>query len=173
MDGTKPPQTRIRLAAVEDAEALARLRWELRAGSAPLEDDESRFRERCEAWMRERLRGDRGWTAWIAEAGGDGAGCVWLRVVEKIPNPNGDADAFGYISSLYVRPDRRGTLGTRLLETCLEWARERSIEHIVLWPTVRSRSLYQRFGFTVPDDVLVRRATGSLSGARQRGGRDE
>ncbi len=31
------------------------------------------------------------------------------------------------------------------------------IDAVMLWPTPRSRGLYERYGFTVRDDVMMRR----------------
>jgi len=143
-------------ATPEQAMVLAQLRWELRSSEFPISESHEHFTRRCAAWMCERLREATSWKAWLAEGDEGIAGCVWLQMIEKIANPNGEPEWFAYISSLYVRPAARGQVGTRLLQTCIDWASRRSIEHIVLWPTQRSRSLYQRFGFDTPNDLFLR-----------------
>jgi RimJ/RimL family protein N-acetyltransferase len=159
--------TRIRPATAADAPRLARLRWEFRvAAYGRPEEGEDAFVARCLQWMRERLGDSRGsWHVWVAEREDDGelTGQIWLQLIEKLPNPSDEPEWHAYISNLYVRPSARGGLGTQLLQRCLDWLakapHDRTIHDIVLWPSPQSRSLYERHGFTVRDDVLVRRGT--------------
>ncbi len=158
---------KIRPAAPVDAGELARLRFAFRAAIDPASEDPDAFRGRCEAWMAERL-GDSstGWRAWVAEVGpgaGPGAeasparlvGHVWVRRLEKIPNPVGEVEAHAYLTNMYVEPEHRGAgLGARLLSAALAWCREQRVGSVVLWPTERSRPLYGRAGFRDTGDVL-------------------
>jgi GNAT superfamily N-acetyltransferase len=85
-------------------------------------------------------------------------GTIWLHRIEKLPNPVGEAETHGYVSSLYVDPACRGEgLGGRLLGACLEACLAEGVDAVILWPTPRSRSLYQRHGFAVREDLLERR----------------
>jgi GNAT superfamily N-acetyltransferase len=79
---------------------------------------------------------------------------VWLRTIEKIPNPVGEPERHVYLSNLYVKPAERGGTGTRLVEAALEWSRAHGIDRVVLWPTNRSVTLYLRHGFTHAGDVM-------------------
>ena len=168
-DATTSPAVRIRPATADDAPRLAQLRWEFRAGTATAPhrgESQEVFVARCRAWMRERLADDasarRGsWYAWVAERGEehDLVGQIWLQLIEKIPNPSSDEPEWhAYVSNLYVRPSARGGLGTRLLDACLTWlaGSPYAVHDIVLWPSPQSRSLYERHGFVVRDDLLVR-----------------
>lgn len=146
--------TRIRPATVDDAASLAALRWEFRSGRAPAVESESAFVERCTAWMRRELDAGGSWRAWAADRGGALVGQIWLRVIDKIPNPVGERDRQGYVSNLYVRPTERGGIGTQLLETAIEWAGTQGADRIVLWPTPRSVTLYERHGFVRTGDVM-------------------
>jgi GNAT superfamily N-acetyltransferase len=56
-----------------------------------------------------------------------------------------------------VTPARRGGIGGRLLETALAWCRAAGVDAVLLWPCARSRSLYERYGFGVRDDLLALR----------------
>lgn len=105
--------------------------------------------------MASRLREANGWTAWIADSPAGIVGAIWLQEVEKIPNPNGEPDRFGYISNLYVRPAARGGVGERLLQACLGAIAPGTMDYVLLWPSERSRTLYRRFGFTVTADLVV------------------
>ena len=58
------------------------------------------------------------------------------------------------MSNLYVKPAARGGVGTRLLETAIDWASAAGVDSMVLWPTPRSRTLYARHGFTDRVDFL-------------------
>ncbi len=144
---------------MEDARTLAELRYEFRSALKPALESAAEFIARCEAWMAERLGGDGGWRAWLAvgDEGGGPLGTVWLQRLEKLPNPVGEGEAIGYISSFYVKAEvRNGGIGTQLLRTAIAAAEECGCEYIILWPTPQSRGLYERHGFAVRDSVLVR-----------------
>ena len=148
----------IRAAGADDAELLARLRYEFRASFGRVEEPEADFLPRCERWIRDRLKAGGPWNAWLAEHDGSPAGTVWLQWIEKIPNPVAELEWHGYITNLYVREEFRGNqLGTALLETALGACRARGVDAVILWPTPRSRTLYQRHGFTIRDDVMLLR----------------
>ena len=72
--------------------------------------------------------------AWIAEAEGERAGCVFLLVT----------------------PAARGLgVGTRLVEACLSFARQAGYRHVVSWTNdvlVSARRIYQAVGFTLTDE---------------------
>jgi len=145
----------IRAARGEDAAVLARLRWDFRAREKPPVEDREAFLGRCERWMRERLQNNELWRCWVAERGGEIVGNLWLDLIEKIPNPAPEAEFHAYITNFYVPEEMRGSgVGSRLLETALEWCREREIHAAILWPSERSRPLYERHGFAVRDDLL-------------------
>ena len=145
----------IRPARADDAPILARLRYEFRAEFGSVEEPEQEFLPRCEAWIRDRLGAGGTWCAWLAEIDGMAAGTVWLQWIDKIPNPVAELEWHGYVTSLYVREQFRGReVGTSLLETALAACRARGVDSVILWPTPRSRSLYQRHGFAVRDDLM-------------------
>ena len=146
-------ETIVRPATEADAVRLAELRWEVRAGKDRPVEERAAFVRRCAEWMASELRA-RTWLAWIAETEHGIAGQVWLRVVEKVPNPVGERDRHAYLSNLYVTPTARGGVGTRLLEAAIDWASANRVDRIVLWPTARSRSMYMRYGFTASGEVL-------------------
>lgn len=146
----------IRPAAERDAAALAALRYRFRAGLEPAVEDEAHFVARCERWMADRLRAADRWRCWVAESGGVLLGCVWLALLEKVPNPVAEAEEHGYVSNLYVAPSaRRAGLGGALLDEALRVCRERRVDAVLLWPTTESRSLYRRHGFAARSGVFV------------------
>jgi ribosomal protein S18 acetylase RimI-like enzyme len=149
-----PAAARISRAHAGDAVRLARLRYEFRTELASPAEPESSFLRRCAAWMEERLA-SADWHCWIAEDDSHIVGQVWLQFIEKIPNPVDEPESHAYISSLYVLPGRRGQgIGEALLRAAIDLAASHEVHAILLWPTDRSRSLYERHGFAVRDDVM-------------------
>ena len=153
----------IRPAQASDAAALAELRWEFRAGRDTPAESHDAFVARCAAWMQRELAGGASWRAWVAEEKEPGrytiVGQVWLHTIHKVPNPIAERERHAYLSNLYVTPQARGGVGTRLLETALEHASADGVDSIILWPSARSRSLYLRRGFTPNGEVFELRST--------------
>jgi len=151
---TESVQPTIRVATPSDADLLARLRYALRASTGRATESEAEFIERCSAWMHEHLQSD-AWYCWVAELSGQLIGAVWLQLVEKIPNPRNEAEHHAYITNFYIQEEARGRgIGSQLLRTTLDWCEERDVHTVILWPTERSRSLYERYGFAVRDDIM-------------------
>jgi GNAT superfamily N-acetyltransferase len=144
---------KIRAARQDDAQALAELRWEFRAGRDPAVEERQRFVDRCTEWMAQELAGT-AWRAWIARNDERIIGQVWLQLIQKVPNPIGEPERHAYLSNLYVQPSERGAVGTALLETAIEWARANGVDRIVLWPSARSVTLYRRHDFRRDFDVM-------------------
>jgi len=147
----------VRRAQPDDAPRLARLRYALRVELDPPTEAEAPFVERCTRWMAEQLR--RGtWCCWMATSSDAVVGTLWLQLIEKLPNPVGHRDYHGYVSSVYVVPQLRNAgVGSALLRACVAEADSRGVDALFLWPTDRSRPLYQRYGFEVRKDLLERR----------------
>ncbi|GAA1844609.1 GNAT family N-acetyltransferase [Asanoa iriomotensis] len=86
--------------------------------------------------------------AWIAEAGGERAGCVFLVA--------DDEPATAKLRILLVTPAARGLgIGTRLVDECLAFARRAGYRRVVLWTNdvlVSARRIYQAAGFTLTDE---------------------
>jgi ribosomal protein S18 acetylase RimI-like enzyme len=116
---------------------------------------EADFLARCTGWMAVRLVPGGAWRCWMAEEAGQSVGAVWLQLIEKLPNPVAELERHGYISSLYVDPSRRDAgLGSRLLAMCMRVCRDEGVDAVILWPTPRSRRLYERHGFAVREDLF-------------------
>jgi GNAT superfamily N-acetyltransferase len=86
--------------------------------------------------------------AWIAEAGGQRAGCVFC-----IPYD----DATAQLRILLVRPAARGLgLGRALVDTCVDFARGRRYTTVRLWTNDvlgAARRIYLDCGFQLVDEV--------------------
>ena len=145
----------IRPAQATDAEALARLRWDFRAGMNAPAEAEADFVRRCSAWMAERLGRSGNWSCWVVESEARVRGQLWLQLIEKLPNPGPELEWHGYITNVYVDPDLRGSgAGQKLMEAALAHCRERGVDSVILWPTERSKTLYARHGFEPPEDMM-------------------
>jgi GNAT superfamily N-acetyltransferase len=144
-----------RLANPSDAAALAELRYIFRSTTGVATEPKTDFLERCQRWMAEHLEEGTLWHCWLAESDRRIIGAIWLQLVEKIPNPRAEAEFHAYITNFYLEEAARGRgLGSRLLEMALAWCRAREIHAVILWPTEKSRTLYERDGFGVRDDIL-------------------
>jgi GNAT superfamily N-acetyltransferase len=153
--------TTVRAATPLDAVALAGLRYEFRASLGAPEEDEESFVTRCIAWMTPRLAPDARWRAWVAEAPEGIIGAVWIGLIEKMPNPIAEPEEHGYLTNFYVQSSARGSgVGTVLLDAALGWCAERGVHSVMLWPTQRSRTLYERHGFAPPAALMELIVTG-------------
>jgi GNAT superfamily N-acetyltransferase len=148
----------IRRAGPADVPELARLRYEFRSELYPAVEEETPFLERFTNWMKPRLAPGGAWRCWVAISGGRLVGTLWLGLIEKLPNPAGHLERHAYVSSVYVVPELRNSgIGSALLTTCLDECRAKDVDSVLLWPTSRSRALYERHGFAVRDDLQQRR----------------
>ena len=146
--------TEIRAAVPGDAERLAQLRWDFRVARAPVQEDHGAFLRRCADWMRHELASQAVWRAWVAVAGEEIVGQLWVQTITKMPNPVAERERHAYVSNVYVEPDHRGGAGSRLLAAALAWARAEKMDRVILWPSARSVTLYERHGFTHHGDVM-------------------
>lgn len=145
----------LRPATAADAPSLARLRFEFRSSTGPVVEGEAEFVRRCVRWMEERLRDGGAWRCWVAERDGATVGQLWAQLIEKMPNPSPELECHAYLTNFYVREDARGRgVGSMLLSAALEWCRAGRVHAAILWPTERSRPLYERYGFAVRPDLL-------------------
>ena len=85
---------------------------------------------------------------WIAEVDGERAGAVFCV--------RGEDDDTAKLRLLLTEPWARGLgLGTRLVDTCVEFARDAGYARLVLWTNdilTAARRIYQRAGFRLIDE---------------------
>lgn len=144
----------IRAAGRDDVPQLAQLRYDFRSNlSAPIEK-EADFTARSRSWMTERL-GDGRWYCWVAVDGSRLIGNVWIQLVEKIPTPTDEPEEHAYLTNFFVQDAARGHgIGSDLLSRVLEWSARRQVHAVFLWPTIRTRALYERHGFLADGDAM-------------------
>ena len=98
--------------------------------------------------------------AWIAEQQGRTVGSIFLM--------RGETPGTGRLRLLYVEPSSRGTgLGRRLVDACIEGARERGYDTLTLWTNdvlVSARRIYQATGFRLVNEERHRSFGHDLTG---------
>jgi len=145
----------IRSAQTSDAPALARLRYALRSSTGVVTEPKADFLKRCTDWMEEHLKAGGYWQCWVAESEHKLIGCLWLQLVEKIPNPRSEPEYHAYLTNFYIEEFARGRgVGSQMLSRAIAWCETREVHAVILWPSARSRSLYARRGFAVRDDLM-------------------
>lgn len=151
-----PAEIQVRRATPADVSALATLRYEFRSQRKPPVESAAEFTARCIEWMRPRVADEARWRVWVLDHGGTIIGNIWLEIIEKLPNPNVERELHGYVTNFFVRPEYRNTgAGSRILEAALEECRRLDVDSVFLWPSERSRPLYERHGFVTPSTMLV------------------
>lgn len=139
----------IGIATLADVEELARLRWQLYTEDLPDEPEPyDAYVDRFVEFAREALIDDR-WRAWIAEDLGRLVGALWRFSVPRVPQPGrGDPQPLAYVTNAYVEPAYRNrAVGARLLDRAIEASRAEGFSLVMVWPSDRSVSFYQRAGF--------------------------
>jgi GNAT superfamily N-acetyltransferase len=149
-------QPSIGLAAVDDVDELARLRFALYAEQdGTVAESAEVYRERFAAFAARALASD-DWRAWVARIGDELVAAMWLHTVHRVPVPGKRAGPIGYLTNVYVVPEHRNSgLGARMLDQVTARCRQEGFSAVIVWPTERSRSFYGRAGFARLDEPLV------------------
>ena len=150
----------IRLATLDDAPELARLRWEFSPDEAAASGDTFEcFRDSFMQFVEQALASGV-WAIWVAERDGRLIANIWVQIIHKVPRPGRFVthNSYGYITNVYADPDVRGQgIGTRLLGEAVEWTRRQQAQFVLLWPAAEALPFYERVGFTpIADAVEVR-----------------
>jgi GNAT superfamily N-acetyltransferase len=86
--------------------------------------------------------------AWIAEVDGARAGCIFVVTKD---------DDTAQLRILLVHPDARGRgIGSQLVDTCIEFARNAGYRRMMLWtnnPLVSAARIYRAAGFQLTDEA--------------------
>jgi GNAT superfamily N-acetyltransferase len=146
----------IRAADLSDIPELARLRWELYAEQREaVAETAGEYPNRFARFAADALASDE-WHAWVVEDDGRLVAAMWLRTIERIPVPGTRAGPIGYLTNVYVAPERRNAgLGGRLLRYVIDRCREEGYSTLITWPAERSRPFYRRGGFDMLDEPFA------------------
>jgi GNAT superfamily N-acetyltransferase len=144
---------RIRRAGIEDAADLARLRWLWRTterGEHGLSEPE--FETAFTNWWSGHQSGH---TAFIAERAGHPVGMAWLAIFDRIPQPRRLDRRAGNVQSVFVLEEHRNRgIGGALVEAVITEAHARGLGYLIVHPSERAYSLYERFGFGETNRIL-------------------
>jgi GNAT superfamily N-acetyltransferase len=143
----------IRRAEVADLAAIVQLRREwTREEHGEIEDPD--FEENLAAWFA------REWPhriMWVAETGGRSVGMMNLAIYERMPRPGRALSRWGYLGNAFVSAAYRNRgIGSQLVGAAFNYADENGLARMVLSPSERSISLYERAGFGPADALMLR-----------------
>lgn len=143
----------IRRAGDGDLAAIVRLRREWTQEEAGDSKDPN-FTERLAAWF---ARESSGRILWLAEVGGRPVGMMNLAVFERMPQPGRAPSRWGYLGNAFVLAAYRSQgIGRELIEAVLGYADENGFARVVLSPSERSISFYERAGFGPANALMLR-----------------
>jgi len=147
------PVATIHRAALDDAAALARLRWVWRTterGEHGL--SLSAFETALTDWWATRQDDH---AAFIAERSGRAVGMAWLAIFDRIPQPRQVARLAGNVQSVFVLEEQRNQgIGRALVEAVIDEARARGLGYLIVHPSERAYPLYERIGFAETNQIL-------------------
>ncbi len=146
-----------RLAAPDDIESLADLRWRLSTGDLPTNTSLERKEfiaafcsalpsiEACDSLVH-----------FLAEREGQAIAALSIVKVMKIPRPGNIRGQWGYLTNVYTLPEFRNKgIGAGLLAAARNWAKAQQLELLLVWPSDRSYQFYERAGFRRETDPLT------------------
>src|SRR5579862_3380399 len=144
----------VRIAGPTDAPALAALRRTWTAEQhGPVGDEgfEARFLDWYERESARRF-------SWLAQVGGEMVGMMNMAVFDRMPQPGRAPGSWGYLANSFVLAAYRNQgIGSLLLGALLAHADSHGYVRVVLSPSERAVSFYQRAGFTQATELMVRR----------------
>lgn len=147
----------IRVGRSTDFEHLAELRWLLKTEDHPETPDAKRAfcRAYCQQLQSSETLGDT--VHFVVDHERALLGALTIRIVRKELSPGRDANAWGYLTNVYVREDwRNQSVGSKLLRYAIHWCEKHPLELLIVWPSDRSYSFYTRLGFAGESDPLER-----------------
>lgn len=110
--------------------------------------------EECIRFLRNGFE-DGTYVYWIAQHQGEIVSTAFVQRIRKVPKPDRIADYIGYLTNVFTLSGHRNRgVGTELLETMVAWARREDLDALIVWPSDRSISLYERCGFRSRNDVM-------------------
>jgi GNAT superfamily N-acetyltransferase len=146
----------VRLAVLDDAAALAALRWEWNAEHGVPSETLELFGVRFAQWMRAHRHSHQ---AFLAVEAGQVLGMAWLAATDRLPDPGTGGAVVGEVQSVYLIPSMRSAgRGSDLVRAVIAEAARRGMESLSVRPGRRSVQFYRRLGFEGADALLHRAA---------------
>lgn len=145
-----------RLATSADLKALAELRWAFRTEDAetPNRVKKEEFIAACVQFLTDGLSSNQ-WVYWIAEDENEIIAQIFVQCIKTVPKPERLEDMYGYVTNVYTKPSYRGQgIGFNLMKRVKDWAEAEELETLIVWPSERSRTFYERLGFKSENDIM-------------------
>lgn len=146
-----------RFATMEDAALIAAQRHQMFADNELA--NEARYGEMdvaFEPWVRERLADGR-YVGVFLEEDGIVLAAAGIFLMDFPPHWMDVAPVRAYLLNFYTAPEARGRgLATELLGRCVEECRERKVGVVTLHASKFGRPVYERFGFTQHNEMVLR-----------------
>ncbi|WP_044101887.1 GNAT family N-acetyltransferase [Neolewinella persica] len=139
-----------------DAPILASLRWDFQREeeNSPPIVTKVEFLKNCTLFFESSLASG-SWQHWLMEESGKPVANASLKLVSMIPRPNRPEDTFGYLTNVYTIPEYRNQgIGSQLLQGIKDWSASEDLEVVIVWPSEKSRTFYQRLGFQASDEIM-------------------
>jgi GNAT superfamily N-acetyltransferase len=146
-----------RLATAADAELIGEQRRRMFLDSVPTSEEQlMKMIAKFVPWVRTKLE-DGSYVGWLTSEDGRvvaGAG-MWL--MEFPPHWMHEEPVRAYLLNFYVDPEFRGQgLAHALLKTVIEETRRRGIKVVSLHASVFGKPLYERNGFELSNEMILR-----------------
>jgi GNAT superfamily N-acetyltransferase len=143
----------IRPARDEELPAVARLRWRWNSeneGTPVASADE--FERHFVAWARESASTH---TCFVVTRDEVVIGMAWLAIVRRVPSARALDRESGDVQCVYVVPEERDSgIGGKLIDTVLDFARQRGVERVTVHSSPRAIPAYSRHGFAASPRLL-------------------
>ncbi len=108
------------------------------------------------AWLTPRLASGE-YLGWIAESEGQPIGGAGLWLLPFPPHFLDTSPVRAYLLNFYVAPPMRGQrIAGQLLDLTVAEARRRGIKVVSLHASKHGRPIYERYGFTGTNEMLLR-----------------
>ena len=118
----------------------------------------------ADAWLEEF----ESMPTWVA-FGDDGSavGFVQTNWVSKLPSLRRPTTGWVHVKKVFVTPAARGNgLAEQMLRAMIAWGTTNGVERYQLTARPTARSLYERLGFTAPDERLMELRPAAFSSPR-------
>ncbi|WP_144510174.1 GNAT family N-acetyltransferase [Bacillus sp. FJAT-22090] len=142
-----------RLAERKDINQLIQMRWDFTVDDKEIKKSikynfES-FRMECQAFLENALKNET-WFIWVAEEEAKIISHIYIQLISKVPRPGRITYPFAYMTNVYtIQKYRNQGIGSKLITTINEWAKNNNYEFIIVWPSEDSGDYYKRNGYVL------------------------
>ena len=115
--------------------------------------DKPEYVQICSKHMKDRLCKD--YYCWVADDNGLIVSHAHIIITRKLPKPGNLNSSYARLSQVRTIPEYRNQgIGSKLINKVKLWCREQQIQELVVWPTDKSMSFYERAGFKGDNKIM-------------------